>query len=92
MHNEETISAIATAAGAAGVGIIRISGKNSIAVADKIFVAANGKPLAQSDDRKIIFGHVKNFSGEIVDEVIALIMRAPKSYERRRHRASMPRR
>ena len=80
MHNEETISAIATAAGAAGVGIIRISGKNSIEIADKIFVAANGKPLAQSGDRKIIFGHVKNFSGEIIDEVIALIMRAPKSY------------
>ena len=71
---EETISAIATAAGAAGVGIIRISGKNSIEVAQKIF----DRPL--TGDRKIIFGHVKNFSGEIVDEVIALIMRAPKSY------------
>ena len=74
MHNEETISAIATAAGAAGVGIIRISGKNAIEVAQKIF----DRPLV--GDRKIIFGHVKNFSGEIVDEVIALIMRAPKSY------------
>lgn len=71
---EETISAIATAAGAAGVGIIRISGKNAIEVAQKIF----DKPLV--GDRKIIFGHVKNFSGEIIDEVIALIMRAPKSY------------
>ena len=74
MHNEETISAIATAAGAAGVGIIRISGQNAIEVAQKIF----DRPLV--GDRKIIFGHVKNFSGEIVDEVIALIMRAPKSY------------
>ena len=77
---EETISAIATAAGAAGVGIIRLSGADSINIADKIFIAANGKSLAQSADRKIIFGHVKNFSGEIVDEAIALIMRAPKSY------------
>lgn len=77
---EETISAISTAPGAAGVGIIRISGKNSIEIADKIFFAANGKPLAQSGDRKIVFGHVKSFSGEIIDEVIALIMRAPKSY------------
>ena len=80
MNNEETISAIATAAGAAGVGIIRLSGADAIAIADKIFFAVNGKSLAQSDDRKIIFGHVKNFSGEVVDEVIALIMRAPKSY------------
>ena len=80
MNNEETISAIATAAGASGVGIIRLSGADSIAIADKIFFAANGKSLVQSGDRKIIFGHVKNFSGEVVDEVIALIMRAPKSY------------
>lgn len=73
---EETISAIATAAGAAGVGIVRLSGEDSIAIAEKIF----DRPLAE--DRKVIFGHVKNFSGEIVDEAIALVMRAPKSYTR----------
>ena len=74
--NGETISAIATAAGAAGVGIIRLSGDDSIAVAEKIF----DRPL--SEDRKIIFGHVKNFSGAVVDEAIAFVMRAPKSYTR----------
>lgn len=79
---ENTISAIATAAGAAGVGIVRISGENSLAVADKIFFAPNGKSLAQAKSGRIIFGHVKNFSGEIVDEAIALVMRAPKSYTR----------
>ena len=73
---EETISAIATAAGAAGVGIIRLSGKDAIEIADKIF----DKPLTQAKDRTIIFGHVKNFSGEIVDEAIVLVMKAPKSY------------
>ncbi len=77
---EETISAIATAAGAAGVGIVRLSGAAAIAVADKIFCAANGKLLAQVADRTITFGHVKNFSGGVVDEAIALVMRAPKSY------------
>ena len=71
---EETISAICTAAGNSGVGIVRLSGEDSIAIAEKIF----DKPLTQ--DRKIIFGHVKNFSGEIVDEAIVLVMRAPKSY------------
>ncbi len=71
---EETISAIATAAGAAGVGIVRLSGAEAIAIAQKIF----DKPL--TGDRKVIFGHVKNFSGEVVDEAIALVMRAPKSY------------
>ena len=79
---EETISAISTAAGNAGVGIIRLSGENALAVADKIFCAANGKSLTQAEHGKIIFGRVKNFSGEIVDEAIALVMRAPKSYTR----------
>ena len=78
----DTISAIATAAGGAGVGIIRISGAEALDVADKIFCAADGKSIAQAEDRRIIFGRVKNFSGEIVDEAIALVMRAPKSYTR----------
>ena len=73
---QETISAIATAAGAAGIGIIRLSGRDAIAVADKIF----DRSLAQIETGKIIFGHVRNFSGEVVDEAIALVMRAPKSY------------
>ena len=78
MKTEDTISAIATALGTAGVGIIRMSGENSIAVAEKIF----DKPLSSAPDRKIIFGHVKTPAGEIVDEVLVLIMRAPKSYTR----------
>ena len=78
----DTISAIATAAGNSGVGIVRLSGADSLNVAEKIFCAANGKSLTQAADRSIIFGYVKNFSGEVVDEAIALVMREPKSYTR----------
>ena len=63
-----------------GVGIVRMSGENSIEIADKIFIAANHKKLSKVDDRKIIFGHVTDFDGKIIDEVIVLVMRAPKSY------------
>ncbi|MBQ9487351.1 MAG: tRNA uridine-5-carboxymethylaminomethyl(34) synthesis GTPase MnmE [Selenomonadaceae bacterium] len=80
MKQNETISAIATAAGAAGIGVIRLSGATAIDVADKIFCAANHKKLRDVDAGKIVFGHVKNFNGEIVDEVIVLVMCAPKSY------------
>lgn len=79
---EDTISAIATAPGAAGVGIVRLSGAAAIEIADKIFCAANGKRLEQISGGQIIFGHVKNFSGTVVDEAIAVVMRAPKSYTR----------
>ena len=80
MKQNETISAVATAAGAAGIGIVRLSGVDSIEIADKIFSAANHQKLSEVDDRKIIFGHVKNLDGEIIDEVVVLLMRAPKSY------------
>ncbi len=80
MKQNETISAVATAAGAAGIGVIRLSGATAIDVADKIFCAANHKKLRDVDAGKIVFGHVRNFNGEIVDEVIVLVMRAPKSY------------
>ena len=80
MKQGDTISAIATATGNAGIGIIRISGENALRVADKIFVALNHKTLAESSGGKIIFGHVTASGGEIIDEAIVLVMRAPKSY------------
>lgn len=75
---EDTISAISTATGLGGVGIVRLSGADAIAIADKIF----DRPLTEIPSGRIVFGHVKNFSGAVVDEAIALVMRAPKSYTR----------
>ena len=73
---EDTISAIATAPGVGGIGIVRMSGEDSIKIAEKIFVAKN----KNFEDRKIIFGHVTNSDGSIIDEAILLVMQAPKSY------------
>lgn len=80
MKQGDTISAVATAFGTAGIGIIRMSGENSIAIADKVFTAMNNKSLMTAPDRSVIFGHVKDANGEIIDEAIVLIMRSPKSY------------
>ena len=79
---DETIGAIATAPGNAGVGIVRLSGSDAFDVADKIFHAANGRKLVDCAGGRILFGHVKDFSGTVVDEAVALVMRAPKSYTR----------
>ena len=43
MYQTETIAAIATALSPAGIGIIRISGEDALAVADRVFAAADGK-------------------------------------------------
>jgi len=65
-----------TSAGSADAPALVANKTAAAAIAEKIF----DKPLTQAEDKKIIFGHVKNFLGEIVDEAIVLIMRAPKSY------------
>lgn len=73
---EETISAIATAIGTAGIGVIRMSGEDSLEIAEKIF----DKPITTARDRSVIFGHVLDAAGGVIDEAIILVMRAPKSY------------
>ena len=79
MTDLSAIAAISTPLGTGGVGIIRISGKNSAEIADKIFVAASGRKLAQSKGYRAHFGKI--FDGETpVDEVVCLVFRAPHSY------------
>ena len=82
MMKEDTISAISTAIGEAGIGIVRMSGDHAIEIADKIFKAANGKALTNIRDRQIIFGHILDSDDNIIDEAIVFMMRAPKSYTR----------
>lgn len=79
MTDLSAIAAISTPLGTGGVGIIRISGKNSAEIADKIFVAASGRKLTQSKGYRAHFGRI--FDGETpVDEVVCLVFRAPHSY------------
>ncbi len=77
----DTISAIATAMGEGGIGIVRISGEKAVAVAEKIFKAASGKTLREIKSHQASYGKIiYPESGEIVDEVLCLPMYAPHSY------------
>lgn len=76
---KDTIAAIASGVGNAGIGVIRISGNDAIKIADKIFVAKNKKKITESESHTIHYGHIKN-DDVIIDEVIVLLMRAPNSY------------
>jgi len=80
-HNTDTIVAMATGAGDAGIGIIRMSGDKALAIADALFVAANGKKASSFKTYTVHFGWVKD-SNEIIDEVLVTVMRAPRSYTR----------
>ena len=79
MEQTSTVAAIATPNAAGGIGIVRISGGDAIAVADKVFSAVSGKPLSEAAGYSAHFGTV-SLDGKPIDEAIALVFRAPKSY------------
>ena len=78
----DTISAIATAQGAGGIGIVRISGARALAVADAIFRPLSGCSLMDAESHHAIYGRVEGANGRTIDEALALVMRAPHSYTR----------
>ncbi len=72
----ETIAAIATPPGEGGVAIIRISGNLALDVASKVFTG----PIHQYKSHTAHFGSIFNEAGEHVDDVLVLVMLAPRSY------------
>ena len=79
---EDTIAAISTPVGIGGIGIIRVSGKDAISIVDKIFRAANKKSLKDIDSHTITYGHIVGESGKVLDEVLIMMMRAPRTFTR----------
>ena len=81
MFQTDTIAAIATAMTPSGIGIIRISGDEAVSITDRIFEAAGKKKLKDLPRHTIHYGHIKD-GEDVIDEVMILLMRAPKSYTR----------
>lgn len=74
-----TIAAISTPLGTGGVGIIRISGEESIKIADSIFSAFSGKKLSESKGYRAHYGRIID-GKTAVDDAVCLVFRAPHSY------------
>ena len=93
---DDTIVAVSTPIGEGGIGIVRLSGKESLELADKIFLSKEGKKPSKFKTYTVHYGHViENLHGrtrvpehqstskkerKIIDEAILTVMRAPKSY------------
>ena len=75
---QDTIAAIATAPGEAGIAIVRVSGPRAFAIADELF-AGPRPPPSQRAGGTFVHGCVRE-GAAVVDEVLLLIMRAPHSY------------
>ena len=79
----DTIAAISTAVGEAGIGIVRLSGKDAIKIANNIFRGINNKTLLDAENRKMVYGHIiDNRNDEIIDEVLIVSMKEPHTYTR----------
>lgn len=79
MFINDTIIALATAAGSSAIAVIRLSGSNAITITDKNFISKSGKSLKQKGTHTITLGHIVD--GErYIDEVLVSVFRNPKSY------------
>lgn len=74
-----TICAPATIPGTGAISIIRVSGKESLAIADKVIVT-KGVPIAETEGYRLRYGTVFEADGSILDNVIVSVFRAPHSY------------
>ena len=79
MMQQETICAIATAQGGA-IGVIRVSGPEAISITSQIFTPISGKSLDERKPYTLTFGKIHSAEGEIIDEVLVSVFRAPHSY------------
>jgi tRNA modification GTPase len=82
MNIDETIAAISTAPGESGIGIVRISGSESLYILNKVFKSHKGKDTLRFDTYTIRYGHVLDTDGNIIDEVLVSYMKAPNTYTR----------
>lgn len=82
MHVFDTIAAISTPYGKGGVAMIRISGKDALAVADVIFRTSSGKKLSELSVAKAYYGEILSpiENGKSIDDGIAVYFHAPHSF------------
>lgn len=76
----DTIAAIATGTQVAAIGIIRLSGPESIPLMDRLFKPMNGLPMHQAIDRSLVYGRLYNAAGDLLDICLCTISHGPGSY------------
>lgn len=80
-HEEDTIVAVSTPPGEGGLGVVRLSGRDALQIAARIFRPAGKKTPPHQEAFKAQYGRVVDpRSGKVIDEALLLVMRAPKSY------------
>ncbi len=76
----DTIAAISTGQVLSAIGLIRLTGEESVRIADDVFFPYFGGKMSNHPDRSLVFGELKNENGEILDICLCTISRGPNSY------------
>ena len=79
LNDRQTICALATSVGGA-LGVIRVSGNESIDIVDRAFKAPKGKKLHALPPQTVQYGHIVDEGEQTIDEVLVTCFRAPHSY------------
>ncbi len=81
MYNQtRTVAAISTGQAPGGIGVVRISGPQALAVGERVFRARSGRPLTGMAGYSAAVGGIYSAEGEKLDDCVALVFRGPKSY------------
>ena len=75
-----TIAAVSTGNQVSAIGIIRLTGDDCIAIADKVFTLYNKKSLTTLSDRKLMLGELHDKQGRVIDSCCVIVSRGPHSY------------
>lgn len=79
----DTIAAISTPMGEGAIAIVRMSGPEALAIADKVYKGPRGKRLSSVDSHTINYGHIVDPETEkVVEEVMVSVLKAPKTFTR----------
>ena len=76
----ETIAAIATGAVLSAIGIIRVSGPDTLAVIDRVFTPLYGQAMSCREDRRLVLGRLTGADGGVLDVCLCTVSRGPNSY------------
>ena len=82
MYFDDTVAAISTPQGKGGISIIRISGKDALEIADKVYSNQYGKTLSEAKTHTIHHGYAIRKDGTTIDEVLVSVMKEPHTYTR----------
>lgn len=78
----DTIAAISTAVGEAGIGIVRMSGKGAINIGEEVFIGFDDKKIMEIQNKRLTYGHIIDENGTKIDEVLIAFMKGPYTYTR----------